>query len=59
MSRVYATGQARAARAVNVHITGTYWRIGRDIVEFEQGGNVRADYSKALLTKLSRDLTLR
>ncbi|CDH47123.1 PDDEXK nuclease domain-containing protein [Candidatus Contendibacter odensensis] len=59
ISEVYATGQARAAQAVNVHITETYWRIGRDIVEFEQGGNVRADYGKALLTKLSRDLTLR
>jgi predicted nuclease of restriction endonuclease-like (RecB) superfamily len=59
ISEVYATGQARAAQAVNVHITETYWRIGRDIVEFEQGGNIRADYGKALLTKLSRDLTLR
>lgn len=59
ISEVYATGQARAAQAVNVHITETYWRIGRDIVEFEQGGNVRADYGKALLTTLSRDLTLR
>lgn len=59
ISEVYATGQARAAQAVNVHITETYWQIGRDIVEFEQGGNIRADYGKALLTKLSRDLTLR
>lgn len=59
ISEVYAIGQARAAQAVNVHITETYWRIGRDIVEFEQGGNIRADYGKALLTKLSRDLTLR
>ncbi|KAB2936430.1 MAG: DUF1016 domain-containing protein [Candidatus Contendobacter sp.] len=59
ISEVYATGQARAAQAVNVHITETYWRIGRDIVEFEQGGNIRADYGKALLAKLSRDLTLR
>lgn len=59
ISEVYATGQARAAQAVNIHITETYWRIGRDIVEFEQGGNIRADYGKALLTTLSRDLTLR
>ena len=59
ISEVYATGQARAAQAVNVHITETYWQIGRDIVEFEQGGNVRADYGKGLLDRLSRDLTLR
>ncbi len=54
ISEVYATGQARAAQAVNVHITETYWRIGRDIVEFEQGGNARADYGKGLLTAQPR-----
>jgi predicted nuclease of restriction endonuclease-like (RecB) superfamily len=59
ISQVYAIGQARATQAVNVHITATYWQIGHDIVEFEQGGNVRATYGKALLTNLSRDLTLR
>lgn len=44
---------------MNAHITETYWQIGHDIVEFEQGGNVRATYGKALLTNLSRDLSLR
>jgi len=28
-------------------------------VEFEQGGKIRAEYGKALLSTLSRDLTLR
>ena len=59
ISEVYVTGQARAAQAVNVHITETYWRIGRDIVEFEQQGSARAVYGKGLLDRLSRDLTLR
>jgi predicted nuclease of restriction endonuclease-like (RecB) superfamily len=59
ISEVYATGQARAAQAVNVHITETYWQIGRDIVEFEQQGSARAVYGKGLLDRLSRDLTLR
>ena len=59
ISEVYTTGQVRANQAVNAQITETYWQIGHDIVEFEQGGNVRADYGKALLTNLSRDLTLR
>ncbi len=44
---------------MNTHITETYWQIGRDIVEFEQEGKVRAEYGKALLTRLSRDLSLR
>ncbi len=59
ISEVYTTGQLRAHQAVNSVITETYWHIGRDIVEFEQGGKVRADYGTALLASLSRDLTLR
>ena len=59
ISEVYATGQTRATQAVNAHITQTYWQIGHDIVEFEQGGKTRADYGTGLLASLSRDLTLR
>jgi hypothetical protein len=59
ISEVYRTGRARAERAIKTHITETYWQIGHDIVEFEQGGKVRAEYGKALLKQLSRDLTLR
>ena len=55
ISDVYRAGQLRANQAVNVCITETYWQIGHDIVEFEQGGKVRADYGKALLATLSRD----
>jgi predicted nuclease of restriction endonuclease-like (RecB) superfamily len=58
ISDVYTTGRVRAEQSVNVHITETYWQIGHDIVEFEQGGKVRAEYGKALLETLSRDLTL-
>jgi predicted nuclease of restriction endonuclease-like (RecB) superfamily len=57
ISEVYTEGRIRATQAVNVHITQTYWQIGHDIVEFEQGGKVRAEYGKALLATLSRDLT--
>ena len=59
ISDVYAAGRLRAHQAVNSVITETNWQIGRDIVEFEQGGKIRADYGKALLATLSRDLTLR
>ena len=59
ISEVYTVGQVRAHQAVNANITETYWQIGHDIVEFEQGGKARADYGSALLASLSRDLTLR
>jgi len=59
ISDVYALGQVRAHQAVNVELLETYWQIGQSIVEFEQGGEAKAEYGKALLSNLSRDLTLR
>ena len=59
ISEVYTSGQCRALQSVNTVITETYWQIGHDIVEFEQGGKIRAEYGKALLATLSRDLTIR
>lgn len=53
------TARSFAARATNVVMTATYWDAGRQIVEFEQGGNARATYGAALLTRLSADLTTR
>jgi len=46
-----------AARSVNVVLTAAYWEVGRRIVEFEQGGQQRADYGKRLLERLAKDLT--
>ncbi len=48
-----------AVQAVNAQITETYWQVGRHIVEFEQGGKIRADYGKALIASLAKDLSLR
>ena len=58
IGQVYTSGQLRAHQTVNSVMTETYWQIGHDIVEFEQGGKIRADYGKALLNNLSRDLRL-
>ncbi len=38
-------------------MTATYWETGRRIVEYEQGGTVRAGYGAGLLQRLSEDLT--
>jgi predicted nuclease of restriction endonuclease-like (RecB) superfamily len=59
ISDAYIQGQVRAHQAVNVELLETYWQIGQSIVEFEQGGEVRAEYGKGLIVSLSRDLTLR
>ena len=59
ISDTYTQGRIRAVQAVNSHITQTYWQVGRQIVEFEQGGKARAEYGKALISKLAADLSLR
>lgn len=51
------TARRTAARSVNALMTATYWKIGRRIVEFEQGGAGRASYGQALLKRLSADLS--
>jgi len=40
-------------------MTATYWEIGRRIVEFEQGGEKRAEYGEGLRARLADDLTTR
>ena len=59
ISNIYTHGRILAVQAVNAHITETYWQVGRHIVEFEQNGKIRADYGKALITGLAKDLSLR
>ncbi|HUZ57430.1 MAG TPA: PDDEXK nuclease domain-containing protein [Hanamia sp.] len=58
ISATYTIGQVKATQAVNTQLLETYWQIGRHIVEFEQGGNVRAEYGKALISNLAKDLSL-
>ncbi|MDA8416567.1 MAG: PDDEXK nuclease domain-containing protein [Betaproteobacteria bacterium] len=48
-----------AARSVNAVMTVTYWKIGRRIVELDQGGQDRAAYGEALIERLAKDLTKR
>jgi len=58
ISEVYNQGRNKSAIAVNTYLVETYWEIGKHIVEFEQGGNAKAEYGKSLLENLSKDLTL-
>jgi len=58
ISETYSSGQVKATHAVNTQLLETYWQIGQHIVEFEQGGNVRAEYGKALISNLAKDLSL-
>ena len=52
-------GRVSYASATNSIMLNTYWNIGKDIVEFEQKGNSKADYGSETLNNLSKDLTER
>ncbi len=52
-------GRKQAFYAVNTILVKTYWGIGKQIVEFEQMGNVRAEYGSTMLVELSKDLKSR
>ncbi len=44
-------------RSIDHEMVTAYWLIGRDIIEEEQQGQVRAEYGKHLLAELSEQLT--
>ena len=57
ISHLLEEARRSAAQVVNRILTTTYWEVGRRIVEFEQGGEARAEYGEALIPQLARDLT--
>jgi hypothetical protein len=59
ISETHTHGRVRAFNAANMALVETYWEIGRHIVEFEQGGDEKAEYGTKLLERLPRDLSVK
>lgn len=49
--------RTKVAREINKAQVLAYWEIGREIVEFEQKGKIRAEYGEELIKRLSKDMT--
>ena len=58
ISETYIYSRNKAYIAINKHLVSTYWQIGQYIVEFEQAGNIKAEYGTALINRLSNDLAI-
>jgi hypothetical protein len=58
ISKTYIEGYRKTVMAVSRQVTETYWEVGKQIVEFEQNGNQRAEYGSSLMERLSKDLSL-
>ncbi|MHB8226207.1 DUF1016 N-terminal domain-containing protein [Acidithiobacillus sp.] len=50
-------GRQQVLRAVDMVQVQTCWEVGRHIVEFEQGGQARAEYGAKLLPQLAQALS--
>ena len=59
IAQTYREGQRKAVQVINAQLTETYWKIGHDMVEYEQGGKARSERGNDLLNSRSRDLSLR
>ena len=57
VARTIEEGRLIAGHAVDLTMCATYYEVGRQIVEEEQGGKARAEYGRGLIKKLSEYLT--
>lgn len=57
IKQILFSARENVAKAVNNELLTAYWNIGRIIVESEQNGDVKAQYGKQLLKRLSKELT--
>ena len=57
IGNLLAKGRSNAARSVNTILLQTNFKIGQYIVEFEQNGQVKANYGAHLVKNISKDLT--
>ncbi len=61
VSRISATwdeAKSKAAISINTELLEANWQTGKYIVEFEQGGNERAQYGANLINRLAKDLAV-
>ena len=57
VKNIIASGQKDAYNAASRAMVHTYWSVGKRIVEQEQAGKTRAEYGKALVEALAKELT--
>jgi len=55
----YLKARDNAVKYINAELVKAYWNIGNNIVEYEQKGNIKAEYGEKLILELSKDLKLK
>ena len=59
ISSTLQSAKENAVKAINTELVKANWEIGKNIVEYEQLGNEKAEYGSALLTNLANDLKVK
>src|SRR5579872_1497641 len=59
ITEILDVSRRATVRSINSILTATYWEIGRRVVEFEQRGELRAEYGDELMQRLAHDLSKR
>lgn len=54
---ILENARAGVVRSINSAMVCAYWNIGRELVEYVQDGNQRAEYGERIVDELSRRLT--
>lgn len=57
IKKIIEDSKKQVVRSVNTIMLQAYWNIGKRIVEEEQNGSDKADYGKALINNLAKELT--
>jgi hypothetical protein len=57
IAKILVEARTKVVREINKTQVLAYREIGREIVEFEQEGKIRAEYGEELIKRLSKDMT--
>ena len=57
ISDILSNARNKVYSAANSATVEAYWQIGKCIVEYEQNGQIRAEYGKSVIKELSKRLT--
>ena len=57
IANILVEARTKVVREINKAQVLAYYEIGREVIEFEQKGRVRAEYGEELIKRLSEDMT--
>lgn len=54
IGEIYQAARSNAVTAINIETLHAYWKIGKNIIKYEQGGSLKAEYGKKNFRKFGK-----